>query len=632
MTRNNLNPIKTDDQPTSHVRVGASKVGADADLVEVIHNDRSAYFRVETEDDQIVSNIGNKAYINANVEHLFGGIDFSGGDKFVVDGSASLASIPAADSATIHPKTVAPDVLEEYLRSEEYLLHRIEEVAEVRGSLVRFTVTEAEPGAYSTLRVTEDTDLEFVDEPAEPPRQPAGTGQRGGPGGGSGRRGGGAGGGPGAGGPGGRGAPGGEGRPDDGATVSIEPTVPNVSFEEDVAGLESVKETARMLLALFDTDVRERIVEMYGDEFAERGGSMLLYGPPGCGKTHVSEAIAYEAKHETGIEDQYGEVVFLEIRGSDIQSKYAGEAEKNVSAVFNQAHRIAQEEGFAVLFFDEIETLIPDRSDDNLQRHERALTNAFLQEMNDVEDNLLVIGATNMPFTIDPAATRRFPIQQFIEQPDERVMAEVWRKQLASLPNTDSIDFERLGEASVGYTPAEVADRILGSDLQRELIRSVIDGEPQEVTTEYLLDRLEGTEPKTVRQYVSSVREQLDDLEGYPEMRDYVHEQADELGIDLQGGPGAPGGNALSSLLADQGDGAGDGGPDGGAGAGNGGADSRTGSGNGGTDGGTGSGESGSGAGEAAASGDGSAADGGPADRPGEEPIGDAGSIDRGDR
>ncbi|WP_280537382.1 ATP-binding protein [Halopenitus sp. POP-27] len=538
MTRNNLNPIKTDDQPTSHIRVGASKVGADAELVEVIHNDRSAYFRVETEDDQIVSNIGNKAYINANVEHLFGGIDFSGGDKFVVDGNASLASVPAADSATIHPKTVAPDVLEEYLRSEEYLLHRIEEVAEIRGSLVRFTVTEADPGAYSTLRITEDTDLEFVDEPAEPPQQPAGArggaGQRGGPGA------------AGAGGPGG----GGE-RPDEGTTVSVEPTVPTVSLEEDVAGLESVTETARMLLALFDTEVRDRIVEMYGEEFAERGGSMLLYGPPGCGKTHVSEAIAHEAKHETGIEDQYGEVVFLEIRGSDIQSKYAGEAEKNVSAVFSQAHRIAKEEGFAVLFFDEIETLIPDRSDDNLQRHERALTNAFLQEMNDVEDNLLVIGATNMPFTIDPAATRRFPIQQFIEQPDERVMSEVWRTQLSSLPNTDDIDFDRLGEASVGYTPAEVADRILGSDLQRELIRSVIEGDPQEVTTEYLLDRLEGTEPKTVRQYVSSVREQLDDLEGYPEMRDYVHEQADDLGIDLQGGPGA-GGGALSSLLADQ--------------------------------------------------------------------------------
>ncbi|WP_096388994.1 ATP-binding protein [Halopenitus persicus] len=631
MTRNNLNPIKTDDQPTSHVRVGASKVGADADLVEVIHNDRSAYFRVETEDDQIVSNIGNKAYINANVEHLFGGIDFSGGDKFVVDGSASLASIPAADSATVHPKTVAPDVLEEHLRSEEYLLHRIEEVAEVRGSLVRFTVTEAEPGAYSTLRVTEDTDLEFVDEPAEPPRQPTGAGQRGGPGGGSGRRGG-AGGGPGAGGPGGRGAPGGEGRPDDGATVSIEPTVPNVSFEEDVAGLESVKETARMLLALFDTEIRERIVEMYGDEFAERGGSMLLYGPPGCGKTHVSEAIAYEAKHETGIEDQYGEVVFLEIRGSDIQSKYAGEAEKNVSAVFDQAHRIAQEEGFAVLFFDEIETLIPDRSDDNLQRHERALTNAFLQEMNDVEDNLLVIGATNMPFTIDPAATRRFPIQQFIEQPDERVMSEVWRKQLGSLPNTDSIDFERLGEASVGYTPAEVADRILGSDLQRELIRSVIDGEPQEVTTEYLLDRLEGTEPKTVRQYVSSVREQLDDLEGYPEMRDYVHEQADEHGIDLQGGPGGPGGNALSSLLADQEDGTGEGGSDGDAGSDGGGSDGGTGAGEGRRGGGSGSNAGETSAGETPMSGDGSAANDGPAEQASEGAIGNAEPVDRGDR
>jgi len=190
---------------------------------------------------------------------------------------------------------------------------------------------------------------------------------------------------------------------------------------------------------------------------------------------------------------------------------------------------------FAVLFFDEVETLIPDRSDDSLQRHERSLTNAFLQEMNEIEDNLLVIGATNMPFTIDPAATRRFPIQQFIPQPDEAVMSEVWRKNLGSVDSVERLDFERLGEASVGYTPAEITDRVLGSEFQRELVESVHrqDREPIVPDTEYFLSRLEGTESKTIRQYVTSVREQIDDIEGYPEMQRYIEAQAEELGIDL---------------------------------------------------------------------------------------------------
>lgn len=521
MTGVNLRPIQKDDRPTSHVRVGRSKIGGDTDVVCVRHCGHEAYFRAETEDDRVMDSVGSKAYIHENVADVFGGISYD--DRFVVDADATTAAIPAADEVTIFPQGISPDALEAFLREEEFLVHRIEEVADVRGSLVRFTVNEMSPSAYGTLRVTADTEITFEDEPVAPEPAAASAGTRTGPEG--------------------QGGPRQEGE-DDGATVSIDPTVPSVNFEEDVAGLDEVKETAQMLLALFDQDVREDVVEMYGEEFADRGGGMLLYGPPGCGKTHVSEAIAYEAKYNAGIEEQYGEVTFLEVRGSDIQSKYAGESEKNVAAVFDRAHSIAQD-GFAVLFFDEIETLIPDRSSDNLQRHERAVTNAFLQQMNDVEDNLFVIGATNMPFTIDPAASRRFPIQQFIPQPDEDVMTEVWEKQLSSLPNADHINFERLGEESVGYTPAEIADRILGSDIQRELVRSVVDGDPQEVTTEYLLERVEGTEPKTIRQFVTSVRDQVDELEGYPRLREYVERQGEELGVDIHGR-----GDSLSDLLA----------------------------------------------------------------------------------
>jgi transitional endoplasmic reticulum ATPase len=508
----NLTPIVKRDQPSSKIKVGKKKVGPGTELVEIKHKGTQAYFYVDLVEDSVVDKIGNKVKMHRNVATLFGGIDR--GADFLVDPDVSKRAVEVCSSVEIFTNEIAKEELAPFLRENEYLLHPIEEVVPKGDELVSFEIARMEPTGYTTLRVTDTTDIEFVD--AGEFREISSARGREGRGGATGGR---------------------EGEDED-VSVSLDPKKPTVNFDDDVAGLSEVKETAEMLLALFDPDVRNEVIERYGDNFASRGNSMLMYGPPGCGKTLVSEAIAYEAKYNAEIEENYGDVKFLEVKGSDVLSKYSGESEKRVESIFEKAHGIAQE-GFAVLFFDEVETLIPDRSDDSLQRHERSLTNAFLQEMNEIEDNLLVIGATNMPFTIDPAATRRFPIQQFIPQPDERVMAEVWEKSLDSIENTDGIDFERLGEASVGYTPAEIADRVLGSELQRDLVESVHrpDREPIVPDTDYFLSRLENTEPKTIRQYVTSVRNQLDEIEGYPEMQRYVENQAEELGIDIGGGP-----------------------------------------------------------------------------------------------
>ncbi|MFC4540394.1 ATP-binding protein [Halosolutus amylolyticus] len=513
----NLTPILKRDQPTSRIEIGAKKVGLETDAVEIRHNDRRAFFYVEPVDDSIVDGIGNKVRMHRNVKTVFGGIDR--GKDFLVDPGASKHDVVECSAAKIHTSEVTPKELEPFLRENDYLLHPMEEVVPKGDERATFEVAAMEPTGYTTLRVTPDTEIEFIGAgELRELRATRDAASRGGPG------------------------PAGEAAGDEvGVQVSLEPKKPTVSFEDDVAGLPEVKRTAENLLALFDPDVRDEVVDRYGDEFASRGNSMLLYGPPGCGKTLISEAIAYEAKFNSSIEDAYGEVKFLEIKGSDVLSKYSGESEKRVEAIFEKAHGIAQE-GFAVLFFDEVDTLIPDRGDDSLQRHERSLTNAFLQEMNEIEDNLLVIGATNMPFTIDPAATRRFPIQQFIPQPDEDVMAEVWRKHLSAM-DTEGIDYERLGRASKGYTPAEIADRVLGSELQRELVESVHlpDREPIEPDTDYFFDRLNETEPKTIRQYVASVRTQIDDLEGYPELKRYVEAQADQLDMHIRTEPSSLG-------------------------------------------------------------------------------------------
>jgi transitional endoplasmic reticulum ATPase len=543
----NIKPIALSRQPTSHVKIGDSKISASTDVVQLKHKGRGAYFYVNPVDD-LFNDIGNEVRVHENVEQLFGGFDRS--QDFLVDTGVSIAEVPDCTSVSIHAETDEAE-LEAFLRESTYLLHPIEEAVERGDRLETFDPVEIEPSGYNTVRVTAETEIEFVDTGEYRERKAMADSR------------------PRAAGAGGQGR-GGKEEDDESVQVSLDPKKPTVSFEDDVAGLPEVKRTAENLLALFDPDVRDEVVERYGDGFASRGNSMLLYGPPGCGKTLVSEAIAYEAKYNSNIEESYGEVKFLEIKGSDVLSKYSGESEKRVEAIFEKAHGIAQD-GFAVLFFDEVDTLIPDRGDDSLQRHERSLTNAFLQEMNEIEDNLLVIGATNMPFTIDPAATRRFPIQQFIPQPETEVMAQVWQKHLSSMHETDKIDYDRLGEVSTGYTPAEIADRVLGSELQREFVESVHlpDREPIEPTTDYFADRLGETEPKTIRQYVASVRTQIDDLEGYPELRRYVEEQAERLDMQLGNEPpsleglfsgGESGGGTNGGGAGENGGGTGDGG------------------------------------------------------------------------
>lgn len=529
MSRVSFEPIVTSDQPTSHVTVATSRLppGVDTDMAHVEHKGFTVTFAVDAENDLFSGSDSSDIWINERAAALFPEIDRD--DPFYVEADASPLEVPTADTVTINPMGVDPEQLAAILRQRGALLHPITETYDYGKGTVEFVVADVEPDRV-TVRVDDDTTFEFdtdATEPAAPDATSADTAP--GPGGS------GPGGGAGGGGGGGRGGA----DEEEDASINVQPTEPQKTFEEDVAGLEEVKRTAQMMLSLFDRSVSETVVDEYGESFADRSGGMMLYGPPGCGKTLISEAIAYEAKHNTDIEAEYGDVVFLEVRGSDVVSKYAGESEKNVEAAFDQAHELASG-GFAVLFFDEVETLIPDRSDDNLQRHERALTNAFLQQMNDVEDNLLVIGATNMPFSIDPAATRRFPIQQFIPQPGPDVMAEVWETSLGKIAERDDVDCTRLGEESVGYTPAEIADRVLGSDLQRELVESVAldDREPIQPDTEYLLEKLSETEPKTVRQYVSSVTKQAQELEGFPQMKTYVEDQARKFGML----PGAPGG------------------------------------------------------------------------------------------
>ncbi len=293
----------------------------------------------------------------------------------------------------------------------------------------------------------------------------------------------------------------------------------------DVVGLDGAKEHATSLVTLYDDGTYDELTEKYSEEIVSKEGSLLLYGPPGCGKTMIAEAIANEF-----ISELNRDVVFMQVSGSDILSKLQGESEGNVREIFEDARAKAGSNGFVVLFFDEVENLVQDRSADRVQSSRVSITNEFLTQMNKIEENVLVIGATNLPFKIDSAASRRFHTKLFCPHPDANQMARKWRNSLDGVDlKSDTIDYGKLGEATKGYTPAEVDNRILGSLVQTEVIDEYIHGSPRQIDESYLLDKISETEPRTIPEYVSKIDAKLrgQQMSGYGELKEYIENNRD---------------------------------------------------------------------------------------------------------
>ena len=183
--------------------------------------------------------------------------------------------------------------------------------------------------------------------------------------------------------------------------------MPNVGWD-DVGGLEEVK---RQLSEAVEWPLK------YAELFAQAGvkppKGILLSGPPGCGKTLLAKALASET-----------EVNFISVKGPELLSMYVGESERGVREVFRKAQQAAP----CIIFFDEIDALVPSRGGGATDSHvgERVLSQ-FLTELDGIEElkGVLVLGATNRPDMLDPALLRpgRFDAVVEIPLPDDRAAA-----------------------------------------------------------------------------------------------------------------------------------------------------------------------------------------------------------------
>uniref|UniRef100_A0AAQ6A571 vesicle-fusing ATPase n=1 Tax=Amphiprion ocellaris TaxID=80972 RepID=A0AAQ6A571_AMPOC len=228
---------------------------------------------------------------------------------------------------------------------------------------------------------------------------------------------------------------------------------PNIKWD-DVAGLEGAKEALKEAVIL-----PIKFPHLFtGKRTPWRG--ILLFGPPGTGKSYLAKAVATEANNST----------FFSISSSDLVSKWLGESEKLVKNLFS----LAREHKPSIIFIDEIDSLCGSRSENESEAARRIKTE-FLVQMQGVgndNDGILVLGATNIPWTLDSAIRRRFEKRIYIPLPEEHARSFMFKLHLGSTSNDlTEMDFMTLGKKTEGYSGADIS--IIVRDALMQPVRKV---------------------------------------------------------------------------------------------------------------------------------------------------------------
>lgn len=213
---------------------------------------------------------------------------------------------------------------------------------------------------------------------------------------------------------------------------------PNVKWT-DVAGLVNAKKALQEAVIL-----PIKFPEIFKGARKPWKG-ILLYGPPGTGKTFLAKACATEA-----------DGTFFSISSSDLISKYVGESEKLIKTLF----RLAREKKPSIIFIDEIDSLCGSRSDGENDATRRVKTE-FLVQMQGVgkdDEGILVLGATNIPWGLDPAIRRRFERRIYIPLPDYEGRLFLVKHNLKDTPNTiTDKEMEIIAEKIDGFSGSDIS-------------------------------------------------------------------------------------------------------------------------------------------------------------------------------
>ena len=219
-----------------------------------------------------------------------------------------------------------------------------------------------------------------------------------------------------------------------------------------VAGMEDLKR-----------QMREEVIEpLHNPEEYHRYGvtipnGMLLYGPPGCGKTFFAKHFAEEVGFN-----------FMCITPASLKSRYVNATQENIAKMFKEA----EEKAPTVIFIDEINELVPNRDDGNVHEMSRSAVNEMLAQMDRTgEKGIFIIGATNYPNMIDPAILRagRLDKKYYIGVPDTEARIALFKLYLEKRPYDFGLDYQQLANMAEGYVSADI--QLIINDASRTALR-----------------------------------------------------------------------------------------------------------------------------------------------------------------
>ncbi|MFX0043072.1 MAG: CDC48 family AAA ATPase [Candidatus Hodarchaeota archaeon] len=268
--------------------------------------------------------------------------------------------------------------------------------------------------------------------------------------------------------------------------------IPNVAWE-DVGGLEDVKQ-----------ELREAVEWplKYPKLFKKAGirplNGILLFGPPGCGKTLLAKAVATESKSN-----------FIAIKGPEIFSKWVGESERAVREIFRKARQAAP----SIIYFDEIDAISSGRGNFEGTRTFASIVNQILVEMDGVENRkgIVVVASTNRPDIVDSAFLRpgRFDRLIYVKSPDFESRIKILEVHTKNMPLGDDVSLKKIAQITEGYSGADLENVCRESGMQA--IREELD-KLKEIPQKYFdfaLSKIKSSLPQEVIERYENMAKQI---------------------------------------------------------------------------------------------------------------------------
>ena len=281
-----------------------------------------------------------------------------------------------------------------------------------------------------------------------------------------------------------------------------------VTFDE-VGGLDKVKrQIHRKIIRPFENP------GMVAKFKRKAGGGVLLYGRPGCGKTMIARAVANEVKAE-----------FTEVRAAEVLDRYIGVAEGRIAEIFEHARANRPH----VLFFDEVEALAQRRQFDSGYKVNTVVSVLLTEMDSDRNEGILMLGATNLPWSLDSAFRRpgRFDRTLFVPPPDKVAREFILKRLLEGRHVSDLLDMENLVVRTGGFSGADL-ESLVETSVDYALDSSLSPENITLITNEHFEDAFDEVK-STTREWLSEARnfgEYANQSGMYDDLRDFLKKHA----------------------------------------------------------------------------------------------------------